>query len=420
MPFNILTFASIMLEQEYQLHTLSNGIRLIHRYVNSPVAHLGLFINTGSRDEEHDEHGLAHLIEHMLFKGTSTRKAYYILSRMEDVGGELNAYTTKEETCIHGTFFNNYYARALELISDIAFHSAFPLNELKKEREIILDEINSYKDSPSELIFDEFEELLYDGNPLARNILGNEEGLKSFTPEQIRNFIRRNYCTGQMVVSSVGNIGFKKLVRLFENFFSIPAMEPERVRAMVTYHYKPVERKLERNTYQAHCIIGNLAYRIDDQRRLALYLLNNYLGGPGMNSRLNMALRERKGYAYTIDSMYTSYSDTGNITIYYGTDKALIGKCRDIILKELQELRERPLSTIKLQKAKRQVMGHIAISSENNENYMLSMGKSLMVFNRIESLAETGKKIEAITSHQLQDIANEILNPEQLSYLIYQ
>jgi len=356
----------------------------------------------------------------MLFKGTAKRKAYYILSRMEDVGGELNAYTTKEETCIQGTFFNQYYGRALELISDIAFNSSFPANELKKEREIILDEINSYKDSPSELIFDEFEELLFDGNPLARNILGSEKGLKKYTPDSIRSFIRRNYCTDRMVVSSVGKIEFKKLVKLFESYFDTPPMKPSSGRAFVTYDYKPVYRKVERKTYQAHCIIGNLAYRIDDERRLALYLLNNYLGGPGMNSRLNMALRERKGYAYTIDSMYTAYTDTGNITIYFGTDKALTEKCKDIILKELQQLREKPLSQLQLQRAKRQVHGHIAISSENNENYMLSMGKSLMLFNKIESLEETGKKIEAITSGQLTDIANDVLDAEKLSYLIYQ
>ncbi len=408
-----------MPKTEYHIHTLSNGIRLVHRLVNSPVAHLGLIINTGSRDELEDEHGLAHLIEHMLFKGTMRRKAYYILSRMEDVGGELNAYTTKEETCIHGTFFNQYYPRALELISDIAFHSSFPSNELKKEREIILDEINSYKDSPAELIFDEFEELLFDGNPLARNILGSEEALKTFSPDMIRSFISRNYCTEQMVVSSVGKIDFKKLVRLFETYFSVPAMKSSSDRRIVTYNYQPVFRKLERNTFQAHCIIGNLAYKIDDNRRLALYLLNNYLGGPGMNSRLNMALRERKGYAYSIDSMYTAYSDTGNVTIYFGTDKVLLEKCRTLVLKELQQLRNKALSPVKLEKAKRQVLGHIAISSENNENHMLSMGKSLMLFNHIETLDGIGKKVGAITSQQLLEIANDVLDDRKLSYLIY-
>jgi predicted Zn-dependent peptidase len=409
-----------MANQEYYIHTLQNGIRLIHRPVDSPVAHLGLFINAGSRDEGMEEHGMAHLIEHMLFKGTARRKAYYILSRMEDVGGEINAYTTKEETCIHGTFFSEYYRRALELISDIAFNSSFPLNELKKEREIILDEINSYKDSPSELIFDEFEELLYDGNALGRNILGNEESLKLFTPQHIRNFINKNYSTDQMVVSSVGQLEFDKLVRLFETYFQVHALRSSHQRKAVTYNYTPVHKKVKRNTFQSHCIIGNQAYQIDDKRRLPLYLLNNYLGGPGMNSRLNMSLRERKGYAYTVDSMYTAYNDTGNITIYFGTDKSLVEKCTDLILKELKQLREKPLSTIQLHRAKKQVLGHIAISSENNENYMLSMGKSLMIFNRIESLEETGKKTEDISARQLIDIANEVLEEKKLSYLLYQ
>jgi predicted Zn-dependent peptidase len=404
---------------EYQIHTLSNGIRLVHKAVTSPVSHLGLFINTGSRDELTNEHGLAHLIEHMLFKGTSQRKAYYILSRMEDVGGELNAYTTKEETCIHGTFFNQYYRRALELISDIAFNSTFPAGELRKEKEIILDEINSYKDSPSELIFDEFEELLFDGNPIARNILGTEEQLKQYQAEHIRNFILRNYATDQMVLSSVGNIDFNKLIRLFEAHFNAPSLKRSSGRIPVTYDYRPAYRKLERNTYQAHCIIGNIAYPFDHDKRLAMYLLNNYLGGPGMNSRLNMTLRERKGYAYSVDSQYTSYTDTGNITIYFGTDKTLVDKCIGLILKELQSLRETPISQIKLQKAKRQVHGHIAISSENNENHMLSMGKSLMIFNKIETLEEIGRRVEALTSHELLEVANEVLDAGKLSYLIY-
>jgi len=409
-----------MAEPVYNIHTLSNGIRLVHRHADSPVSHLGLFINSGSRDEALEEHGLAHLIEHMLFKGTVKRKAYYILSRMEDVGGELNAYTTKEETCIHGTFFNQYYGRALELISDIAFNSTFPANELKKEKEIILDEINSYKDSPSELIFDEFEELLFDGNPLARNILGSEEVIKTFSTPDIRNFIGNNYATDQMVVSSVGNISFKSLVKLFETYFNAPSMTRTCLRKTVTYQYKPTYQKLDRNTYQSHCILGNLAYKVDDDKRLPLYLLNNYLGGPGMNTRLNMALRERRGLAYTIDSQYTSYSDTGNITIYFGTDKALLEKCINIILKELRQLRTKALSSQNLQKAKRQVHGHIAISSEINENHMLSIGKSLLIFNKIDTLEEIGRRVEAITAAQLLEIANEILDADALSYLIYQ
>lgn len=414
------TFASVMPSDEYFVHTLKNGIRLIHRKVTSRVAHVGFFINTGSRDETGDEHGMAHLIEHMLFKGTKRRKAYHILSRMEDVGGELNAYTTKEETCIHSTFFHEYYARALELISDIAFNSSFPAAELGKEKEIIYDEINSYKDSPSELIFDEFEELLFDGNPLGRNILGSVDALKQFTPESISAFILRNYNTSQMVLSSVGNIEFRKLVYLFERFFSSPALKSVRNRELFSYSYKPSVKRISRNTFQAHCIIGSLAYPFGDERRLPLYLLNNYLGGPGSNSRLNMALRERKGYAYTIDSVYTPYIDTGNFSIYFGTDKNLVDKCTAIIHRELKQLRTTPLTMIQLHKAKRQVMGHIAISAENNENYMLSMGKSLMLFDKVESIEEIQKKLDTITSPQLTEIACDILDDKKLSYLFYQ
>jgi predicted Zn-dependent peptidase len=415
----IATFAPEMSGLQHQIHTLPNGIRLVHKYVDSPVAHLGLFINTGSRDELDKEHGLAHLIEHMLFKGTGKRKAYHILSRMEDVGGELNAYTTKEETCIHTTFFIDYYKRALELISDIALNSIFPDHEISKEREIIFDEINSYKDSPSELIFDEFEEMLFDGNPLGRNILGSIDALKTFKAEHIRNFINRNYSTEHMVVSSVGKIAFKKLIRLFEIYFSAPGMKITKERKIQESACIAESKTVERNTFQAHCIIGGPAFRLNDNRRLALYLLNNYLGGPGMNSRLNLALRERRGYAYTVDSMYTSYTDNGNITIYFGTDKSLVNKSRNIILKELKLLREKALTDLVLRKAKRQVLGQIAISSENNENYMLSMGKSLMIFNKIESLEEIGNKIDSISATNLLDIANEIFDPNKLSYLTY-
>ncbi len=416
----LLLLQPIMQKDNHLIHQLQNGIRLIHRPADSPVSHLGLLINTGSRDELPNEHGIAHLIEHMFFKGTEKRKAYYILSRMEDVGGELNAYTTKEETCIHATFFSEYYERALDLISDIAFHSSFPEKELRKEKEIILDEINSYKDSPSELIFDEFEELLFNGNPLARNILGSVKWLKSFSPDDLRRFILRNYSTGQMVVSSVGNIDFRKLVTFFEKHFGSVPVKNSAQRSPAYYGYVPVRKTIERNTYQAHCIIGNLAYKMGDERRLALYLLNNFLGGPGSNSRLNMALRERKGYAYTIDSVYTSYSDTGNLTIYFGTDKRLVDKCSQIILKELKLLREKSLSTLQLHRAKQQVLGHIAISSESNEQYMLSMGKSLMIFDKVESLEEIAAKIDAITSRQLFDVANEVLDAGKLSYLLYQ
>ncbi len=403
----------------FQTHVLSNGIRLVHLHTDSPVAHCGLMINTGSRDERPEQHGVAHLLEHMLFKGTQKRKSYQILSRMEDVGGEINAYTTKEETCIHSTFFAQYHERALELIADIAFNSAFPEKEMQKEKEIIYDEINSYKDSPSELIFDEFEEQIFDGNALGRNILGEEKKLRSFTRESILNFIKQNYSTQQMVVSSVGNIPFQKLIKLFERFFGHHPCKSSRRRDDSEFPYKASKRIIQRGTYQAHCIIGNVAYDFKNEKRLPLHLLNNYLGGPGLNSRLNLVLRERKGYTYSIDSLYTTYSDTGNITIYFGSDKASVDKCVHLILKELSVIKEKKMKDLSLGKAKRQILGQIAISSENNENQMLSMAKSMLVFNKVDSLEEISRKIDAITAGEILEVANEIFEEAGLSYLIY-
>ncbi|MBN2274488.1 MAG: insulinase family protein [Bacteroidales bacterium] len=400
-------------------HVLANGIRLVHHHTDSPVAHCGLMINTGSRDERPEQHGVAHLLEHMLFKGTQKRKAYQILSRMEDVGGEINAYTTKEETCIHSTFFAQYHERALELISDIALNSSFPEKEIQKEKEIIYDEINSYKDSPSELIFDEFEEQIFDGNPLGRNILGEEDKLRTFSRESIQTFIRQNYSTEQMVVASVGNIPFQKLIRLFEKYYNHYPFKNAGRRDAPEIPYQPSKRLIQRGTFQAHCIIGNIAYDFRNKKRLTLHLLNNYMGGPGLNSRLNLALREKRGYTYTIDSLYTTYCDTGNITIYFGTDKTTVDKCIHIILKELKVIKEKRMMDVSLGKAKKQLLGQIAISSENNENLMLSMAKSMLVFNKVDSLEEIGRKIDAITADEILEVANEIFEEQVLSYLIY-
>jgi predicted Zn-dependent peptidase len=322
----------------FETHTLSNGIRLIHRPVNANVAHCGIILNTGSRDEQEDEWGIAHFIEHVVFKGTTKRKAYHILSRMEDVGGELNAYTTKEETCIYTTFLDKDYKRALELISDITFNSVFPEKELEKEKEVILDEINSYKDSPSELIFDDFEELLFKKDPIGRNILGTPKHIKAFKRDDILKFISNNYHTDQMVISSVGNIPFKKLVKMVEKYFG---EIPENIRTekrQKPNFYKPRTQTLIKNTYQRHCVLGNVAYDLNDDKRIPLSLLTNILGGPGMNSRLNLSLREKHGLAYNIESNYTPYVDTGVFSIYFGTDKGYLDKCLSLIDKELNLL----------------------------------------------------------------------------------
>ncbi len=404
---------------EVETHILENGIRLVHKRIQSPIAHCGIIINTGSRDELPEEQGLAHLIEHLLFKGTQKRKAYHILSRMEDVGSEINAYTTKEETCIHQSFFRQYYERALELMSDIVFNSVFPDREIEKEKEVILDEINSYKDSPSELIFDEFEELLFEGNPIGRNILGTETMLKKFTREDVLRFYSSNYFTNEMVISSVGNIPFSRLVILAERYFGgIPEKISGRKESYKNT-YTPFNLLKKKNTYQLHCLVGTQAYSVRNNKRYALYLLNNLLGGPGLNSRLNMSLREKKGFAYNVDSTYTAYSDTGIINIYFGSDEKDLKKSLRSIVAELETIKNKPLGKLQLAKAKRQLTGQIAISSENNENLMLTMAKSTLLFNKVDSLEEITARIGSISSAEIREVASEIFGTEKLSYLVY-
>lgn len=404
---------------KYQFYTLKNGIRVVHSYNAREVAHCGITINTGSRDEAEDENGMAHFIEHVIFKGTEKRKAYHVLSRLENIGGDLNAFTTKEETCIYASFLHPYFERTLELISDITFNSSFPEKEINKEKDVVLDEINSYKDSPSELIFDDFEELLYDGHPIARNILGTPESVKSFTKEKVRQFIRKNYHTDQMVISSVGNIKFSKLIKLIEKYFGeIPAnLRSNGRQKMVAYEAQ--KKLINKRTYLSHSCIGNIAYPLDHKNRLGLVLLNNLLGGPGLNSRLALAVREKYGYTYDIESHYQPYSDTGLFCIYLGTDKDYVDKSIRLVKKELNLLRRKKLGSLQLQRAKQQIIGQLAISLESNLSEMLSMGRSLLMLNKIDSIREIHDAIEAVDAAKLQDIANEIFDPKQLSLLIY-
>ncbi|UCG28480.1 MAG: insulinase family protein, partial [Bacteroidales bacterium] len=371
---------------EYQTYELDNGIRLIHHNTNSPIAYCGMIVHTGSRDELPEEHGLAHFIEHTIFKGTRKRKAYHILSRLEDVGGELNAYTTKEETCIYASCLKDDFGRAVDLISDILFHSTFPEKELAMEKEVIIDEINSYKDNPSELIFDDFEELIFRDQPIGRNILGSPDLIQGFSKEDILRFITRNYHTDEMVFCSVGNIPFNKVKKLFEKYFN--PVEPNsrnEIRAKVK-DYHPEKRILRKNTYQSHCIIGNIAYDLKDRRRTGLFLLNNILGGQGLNSRLNLSLREKNGYAYNVESSYSPYFDTGVISIYFGTDKKNLEKSIRLAYKEFDKLKKSRLGSLQMYKAKRQMIGQLARSAENHETLMLSMAKSYLIYNKVDGL----------------------------------
>lgn len=404
---------------EYFSSTLPNGIRVIHLYVDSPVAQCGIIINTGSRDEGLQEQGIAHFIEHTIFKGTLKRKSFHILSRLDDVGGELNAYTTKEETAIHASFLNQYYKRTVELFSDILINSTFPDNELKKEKEVIIDEINSYNDSPSELIFDEFEDLIFDGHPLGRNILGTPENVRRFEREDIKRFILRNYNTDQMVICSVGKISGQKFYQLVEHYFASLTSNPRGHFREKYSGYSPQKRTDQKETFQAHCIMGGLAYDIYHPGRMGLILLNSILGGQSSNSKLNLSLRERNGIAYNLESAFTAYSDTGTITIYFGTDQENLERAISLIKREIKALQTKSLGSIQLSKAKRQLIGQLAMSQENHEDLMLTLGKSFMVYNKMEGLDSISDKINAITSSQLMDIANEILDIDKLSVLIY-
>jgi len=401
------------------LNTLDNGIRLVHYRIPGLVAHCGLIINTGSRDESEAEHGIAHFIEHMLFKGTKKRKAYHILSRLEDVGGELNAYTTKEETAIHASFLKEDYERAIELISDIAFNSVFPEKEIEKEKDVVIEEINSYLDNPSELIFDDFEELIFSDQPIGRNILGTPDSVKSFSRSTINKFMTNNYTCDQMVFCSVGNISEEKILKLFrDNFGKIITGKPsEKVRR--SWIYKPASVIKKKDTYQNHCIMGNLAYNLKDKRRMGMFLLNNILGGQGLNSRLNLSLREKHGFAYNVESSYSPYYDTGIFSIYFGTDSQYLNKSISIAGAELEKLRTSKLGTIQLSKAKNQIKGYLARGYENHESLMLSLGKSLLIFNKIDTIEELCKKIDGVTASEILETANDIFDPAKLSTLIY-
>lgn len=403
----------------YQTHILKNGLKIIHQQTASRAAWCGLIIGVGSRDEREGEEGIAHFIEHVIFKGTERRKAFHILSRMEDVGGELNAYTTKEDTCIYASFLKEDYERALELFADIVLHSVFPEKEIEKEKEVVVDEINSYKDNPGELIYDDFEELIYDGYAIGKNILGNEETVKRLAREDILGFVRRNYHPGRMVVSSVGDISFERLVRLVERYFGEVSGEEKplvRVRPEV---YVPQRKVVEMDTYQNHCVLGNVAYDYMQDKRLALSLLVNILGGMGMNSRLYLNIRERYGLAYNVEAAYTPYSDTGIFTVYFGCDAKDLERCLQLCRREMEALCRRPLGRMQLLKAKRQMTGQMMIAAENYENMMLSIGKSFLVYGKVDETEAICAEVEGVTPELLQEVAQEIFAEERQSVLIY-
>lgn len=406
-------------EMQYNIHTLSNGLRIIHEPSSSKVAYCGFAVDAGTRDEAENEQGMAHFVEHLIFKGTRKRKAWHILNRMENVGGDLNAYTNKEETVIYSAFLTEHFGRALELLADIVFHSTFPQNEIEKETEVIIDEIQSYEDTPSELIFDDFEDMIFRNHPLGRNILGRPDLLKKFRSEDTMAFTSRFYQPSNMVFFVLGDFNFQKIVRQVEKLLvDLPLVTVENQRTIPPL-YVPEQLVVHKETHQAHVMIGSRGYNAYDDKRTALYLLNNILGGPGMNSRLNVSLRERRGLVYTVESNLTSYTDTGAFCIYFGTDPEDVDTCLKLTYKELKRMRDVKMTSSQLMAAKKQLIGQIGVASDNNENNALGMAKTFLHYNKYESSESVFRRIEALTAEGLLEVANEMFAEEYLSTLIY-
>lgn len=404
---------------EYNVHTLPNGIRLLHVPSASAISHACIIVNTGSRDEPENKAGLAHFIEHLIFKRTEKRSTNQILNRLESVGADLNAYTTKEYTCVHASFLNPYLDRTLDLFNDILFHSTFPEEEMDKEKSVILDEISSYLDQPEEAINDDFEDMLFAGHALGNNILGTTESVQHFTREDVINFRKANYRTNEIVVAVLGNYTLNSVINKgSKHFADVEENNPnkERVKPGViaqnnTTIYKPI--------MQAHCILGRQAYSTHQSQKVPLMLLNNYFGGNGMSSVLNLQIREKYGIAYTIESNFSPLSDTGIFSIYFGTDKEKHGKALSLIFKEIKKLREHPLNELQLQKAKNKFIGQIALGEENRIGLIISMAKSLIDHNKIDSLGTVFEKINAVTTKQMAEVTDEILNIEQLNIFTF-
>lgn len=405
---------------EYQIYTLPNGIRIAHRQVtHTKIVHCGIMLDMGSRDELEHQNGLAHFWEHMAFKGTKKRKSYHIINSLESVGGELNAYTTKEKICFYASILDLHFEKSVELLCDITFNSIFPEKQVEKERGVILEEMAMYLDSPEDSIQDDFDTLLFPNHQLGANILGTQESVKSFTREHLQEFIDENLDTEKIVFSIVGNIDFKKAVRIIEKYIKdIPAVSSNKKRISPT-DYKPQELIVNKPITQAHCAIGRTSYSLLDDKRLAFFSLVNLLGGPGMNSRFNLSLREKYGLVYSIDAGFSSYIDTGFFSIFFATDQKNLNKAIRLINKEMQILREKPLGGIQLKTLKDQLMGQLAMSEESNQGYMLMMARSILDLNKIESLQDIFHNLGEITAPQIQDLANEMFDEKLMSRLIF-
>ena len=440
---------------KYNTYTLDNGLRIIHLPSDSKVVYCGYQINAGTRNEEPGEEGLAHFCEHVTFKGTERRKAWHILNCLESVGGDLNAYTNKEGTVYYSAILKEHIARAVDLLSDIVFHSVYPQAEIDKEVEVICDEIESYNDSPAELIYDEFENILFKGSPLGHNILGTAEQVRAFKTEDALRFTQKLYRPDNAIFFAYGDIDFKKLVRLLQRALaddeSVVKLAEEKlpqisqitqiswnensiaeeksvssVKSVGPKNYPSVGDGIagqtivmQKNTHQAHVMIGTQAYDVNDDRRMPLYLLNNMLGGPGMNAKLNLALREHNGLVYTVESTMVAYGDTGTWSIYFGCDEHDVKRCLRLVRKELDKFMQKPLSDAQLKAAKKQIKGQIGVACDNRENFALDFGKSFLHYGWEKNVDRLYEQVDAITAAQIQAVAQELFDKDRLTTLIF-
>ena len=453
---NYIFNVTLHLEMKYNTYTLDNGLRIIHLPSDSQVVYCGYQINAGTRNEEPGEEGLAHFCEHVTFKGTERRKAWHILNCLESVGGDLNAYTNKEGTVYYSAILKEHIARAVDLLSDIVFHSVYPQAEIDKEVEVICDEIESYNDSPAELIYDEFENILFKGSPLGHNILGTAEQVRAFKTEDALRFTRKLYRPDNAIFFAYGDIDFKKLVKLIQKALGecpkgrelacstdcksaetptderiaeeTPTEEMEagdanhKVQSSKFNAQSKVAGKtivMQKNTHQAHVMIGTRAYDVNDDRRMPLYLLNNMLGGPGMNAKLNLALREHNGLVYTVESTMVAYGDTGTWSIYFGCDEHDVKRCLRLVRKELDKFMQKPLSDAQLKAAKKQIKGQIGVACDNRENFALDFGKSFLHYGWEKNVDRLYEQVDEITAAQIQAVAQELFDKDRLTTLIF-
>ena len=423
---NYIFNVTLHLEMKYNTYTLDNGLRIIHLPSDTQVVYCGYQINAGTRNEEPGEEGLAHFCEHVTFKGTERRKAWHILNCLESVGGDLNAYTNKEGTVYYSAILKEHIARAVDLLSDIVFHSVYPQAEIDKEVEVICDEIESYNDSPAELIYDEFENILFKGSPLGHNILGTAEQVRAFKTEDALRFTQKLYRPDNAIFFAYGDIDFKKLVRLLQRALADDESVVNLAEEKLPKKYPSVGDGIagqtivmQKNTHQAHVMIGTRAYDVNDDRRMPLYLLNNMLGGPGMNAKLNLALREHNGLVYTVESTMVSYGDTGTWSIYFGCDEHDVKRCLRLVRKELDKFMQKPLSDAQLKAAKKQIKGQIGVACDNRENFALDFGKSFLHYGWEKNVDRLYEQVDEITTAQIQAVAQELFDKDRLTTLIF-